>query len=66
MTSKLIDHAVPLIRAVVIHPDRRGDNARHATERLEEAVGLAQALDIAVRAQEIVRMRWVGIPCDTR
>lgn len=59
MTSKLIDHAVPLIRAVVIHPDRRGDNARHATERLEEAVGLAQALDLDVRAQEIVRLRSV-------
>ena len=59
MTSKLIDHAVPLIRAVVIHPDRRGDNARHASERLEEAVGLAQALDLDVRAQEIVRLRSV-------
>jgi len=59
LTSKLIDHAVPLIRAVVIHPDRRGDNARHATERLEEAVGLAQALDLDVRAQEIVRLRSV-------
>jgi GTP-binding protein HflX len=59
LTSKLIDHAVPLIRAVVIHPDRRGDNARHAAERLEEAVGLAQALDLDVRAQEIVRLRSV-------
>lgn len=59
MTSKLIDHAVPLIRAVVIHPDRRGDSARHASERLEEAVGLAQALDLDVRAQEIVRLRSV-------
>lgn len=59
MTSKLIDHAVPLIRAVVIHPDRRGDNARHASERLEEAVGLAQALDLDVRAQEIIRLRSV-------
>jgi len=59
LTSKLIDHAVPLIRAVVIHPDRRGDNARHASERLEEAVGLAQALDLDVRAQEVVRLRSV-------
>jgi len=59
LTSKFIDHAVPLIRAVVIHPDRRGDNARHASERLEEAVGLAQALDLDVRAQEIVRLRSV-------
>jgi len=59
LTSKLIDHAVPLIRAVVIHPDRRGDNARHASERLEEAVGLALALDLDVRAQEIVRLRSV-------
>ncbi|RZJ19273.1 MAG: GTPase HflX [Brevundimonas sp.] len=57
MTSKLIDHSVPLIRAVVIHPDRRSDSPRLATERLEEAAGLARALDLDVRAEEIVRLR---------
>ena len=57
MTSKLIDHAVPLIRAVVIHPDGRSESDRQATERLEEAVGLARALDLDVRAEEIVRLR---------
>ena len=57
MTSKLIDHSVPLIRAVVIHPDRRSDSPRLASERLEEAAGLARALDLDVRAEEIVRLR---------
>ena len=57
MTQKLIDHTVPLIRAVVIHPDRRSDSPRLASERLEEAAGLARALDLDVRAEEIVRLR---------
>ena len=57
MTTKHIDHAVPLIRAVVIHPDRRSDSPRLAEERLEEAVGLARALDLDVRGEEIVRVR---------
>jgi len=59
LTSHLIDHAVPLIRAVVIHPDGRNDSPRLATERLEEAVGLARALDLDVRAEEIVRLRKI-------
>jgi len=59
LTTKLIDHAVPLIRAIVIHPDRRSESSRAATERLEEAVGLARALDLDVRAEEIVRIRKV-------
>ncbi len=61
MTQKHIDHAVPLIRAVVIHPERSGfgasESSRQAEERLEEAVGLARALDLDVRAEEIVRIR---------
>ncbi len=57
MTSKLIDHAVPLIRAIVIHPDGRSESSRLAQERLDEAVGLARALDLDVRAEEIVRLR---------
>jgi GTP-binding protein HflX len=55
----LIDHAVPLIRAIVIHPDGRSESSRAAVERLEEAVGLARALDLDVRAEEIVRIRKV-------
>ncbi|RZJ40364.1 MAG: GTPase HflX, partial [Brevundimonas sp.] len=57
MTSKLIDHTVPLIRAIVVHPDGRSDSPRSAEGRLEEAVGLARALDLDVRAEEIVRLR---------
>ncbi len=61
--TKHIDHAVPLIRAIVIHPERSGsgasDSSRQSTERLEEAVGLARALDLDVRAEEIVRIRKV-------
>jgi GTP-binding protein HflX len=57
LTTKLIDHAVPLIRAVVIHPDGRSESSRLAEERLEEAAGLARALDLDVRAEEIVRVR---------
>ena len=60
MTTKHIDHAVPLIRAVVIHPDGRSESPRLAEERLEEAVGLARALDLDVRAEEIVRIRKPG------
>ena len=57
MTSKLIDHSVPLIRAIVIHPDGRSESPRLAEERLQEAVGLARALDLDVRGEEIVRIR---------
>ena len=61
MTQKHIDHAVPLIRAVVIHPERSdsgaSESSRQSVERLEEAVGLARALDLDVRAEEIVRIR---------
>ena len=59
MTTKHIDHSVPLIRAIVIHPDGRSESSRLAEERLEEAVGLARALDLDVRAEEIVRIRKV-------
>jgi GTP-binding protein HflX len=63
LTQKHIDHAVPLIRAVVIHPDRSdagaSESSRQSVERLEEAVGLARALDLDVRGEEIVRIRKV-------
>jgi GTP-binding protein HflX len=61
LSTKHIDHAVPLIRAVVLHPERSGfgasESSRQSIERLEEAVGLARALDLDVRAEEIVRIR---------
>lgn len=59
MATKHVDHTVPLIRAVVIHPDRRSESDRAAHERLEEAVGLARALDLDVRAEEVVPVRRV-------
>ena len=57
MTTKLIDHSVPLIRAVVIHPDLGDRSARPVEDRLEEAAGLARALDLDVGAEEVVRRR---------
>ncbi|MCV0416068.1 MAG: GTPase HflX [Brevundimonas sp.] len=59
MTQKLIDHAAPVQKAVVIHPDGRSDSPRLAEERLEEAVGLSRALDLDIRGEEIVRIRKV-------
>jgi GTP-binding protein HflX len=59
LNTKLIDHTAPLIRAIVIHPDGRSESSRLAEERLQEAVGLARALDLDVRAEEIVRIRKV-------
>ena len=63
MASQLIDHAVPLIRALVIHPERSdsgvSESSRRSVDRLDEAVGLARALDLDVRGEEIVRIRKV-------
>ena len=45
-------------RALVIHPDRRsGANLRDPAQRLAEAVGLAQALDLDVADAQIVPLR---------
>jgi GTPase len=57
LTSKFIDHAPEVQRAIVIHPDGRGMSPRLAEERLEEAVGLSAALDLDVRAAEVARLR---------
>jgi GTP-binding protein HflX len=63
LASQLIDHAVPLIRALVIHPERSdsgvSESSRRSVDRLDEAVGLARALDLDVRGEEIVRIRKV-------
>jgi GTP-binding protein HflX len=63
-TSKSIDHAVPVLRAFVIHPVRptRGQSALEARDpnvRLEEAVGLAIALDLDVVETTIAPLRLV-------
>jgi GTP-binding protein HflX len=56
--SSLIDREAPVQGAVVIHPDREGRGAsRNAEARLEEAVGLAQALDLEVRETLVANLR---------
>jgi GTP-binding protein HflX len=57
-TSKSIDREAPVQGAVVIHPDREGRGvSRDADARLEEAVGLALALDLEVRETLIAPLR---------
>ena len=58
MTSKLIDREAPPQRAIVIHPERseRG-SSRSAEARLEEAVGLAEALDLVIADGLIAPLR---------
>ncbi|HRD45298.1 MAG TPA: GTPase HflX, partial [Caulobacter sp.] len=56
--TQLIDHGVPVQRALVLHPVRSTDaNARDPQARLEEAVGLALALDLEVVEARIVALR---------
>ncbi|WP_286692003.1 MULTISPECIES: GTPase HflX [unclassified Brevundimonas] len=59
MSSPLIDHTAPPVRALVLHPDRSAGRAggRRPQDRLDEAVGLAQALDLDVRGQEVIALR---------
>jgi GTP-binding protein HflX len=58
LTSKSIDRAAPVQGALVIHPDREGrGSSRDAEARLEEAVGLAEALDLEVRETLIAPLR---------
>lgn len=50
MTSKSIDREAPAQKALVIHPERDARNSpRSAKARLDEAVGLAEALDLEIR-----------------
>ena len=63
-SSKSIDHAAPVLKAFVIHPVRplRGPAAalaRDPQSRLEEAVGLAVALDLDVVQTAIAPLRAV-------
>lgn len=56
MSRAPVDRAPPVQKAVVIHPDARGSD-RDPDVRLEEAVGLALALDLDVKAAEVARLR---------
>jgi GTP-binding protein HflX len=57
-SSKFVDREAPVQGAIVIHPDREGRAAsRGAAARLEEACGLALALDLDVREGLIVVLR---------
>jgi len=63
-SSKSVDHAAPVLKAFVIHPVRplRGPAAalaRDPKSRLEEAVGLAIALDLDVVETMIAPLRVV-------
>jgi len=58
VTSRSVDHTPEVQACVVIHPELPGDqHVRDADARLEEAVGLALALDLDIRAAEIARVR---------
>ncbi len=57
-TTRSVDHTAPVQGAVVIHPDRDTRLAsRGAEARLEEAVGLAMALDLEVRERIVAPLR---------
>ena len=60
MTDKFVDRTPETQVAVVIHPELPGAaSARDADARIEEATGLAMALDLEVRAAEVARVRKV-------
>ena len=57
-SSKLVDREAPVQGAIVIHPDREGrGSSRDPEARLEEAVGLALALDLEVRETLVAHLR---------
>ncbi|MBU4436065.1 MAG: GTPase HflX [Alphaproteobacteria bacterium] len=63
-SSKSVDHAAPVLKALVVHPVRpkRGQTALEARDpqaRLDEAVGLAEALDLNVVETVIAPLRVV-------
>jgi GTP-binding protein HflX len=58
LTDRLIDHRPPEEAALVLHPSSNRDaGLRDPRARLEEAVGLAEALDLTIRGAEIVPLR---------
>ena len=61
MKRNSVDHRTPLQGALVIHPTRpRAAIARSGEERLEEAIGLAEALDLEIRDGLIVPVRTLS------
>ncbi len=57
-STKLVDREAPVQGAIVIHPDREGRGASRDPEaRLEEAVGLALALDLEIRETLVAHLR---------
>ena len=58
MTDRSIDHSPPEQAALVLHPSSNRDTGlRDPRARLEEAVGLAEALDLAIKGADIVPLR---------
>ncbi|MBL8770217.1 MAG: GTPase HflX [Phenylobacterium sp.] len=56
--TKFVDREAPVQGAIVVHPDREGRaGARQPEARLEEAAGLALALDLEVREAVIATLR---------
>jgi GTP-binding protein HflX len=53
-----IDHSAPIVRALVVHPTRATHAAtRDPQGRLDEAVGLAEALDLEIGGAELANVR---------
>jgi len=58
LKSGSIDRRVPAQSALVLHPSRRGQDARRSPQgRLDEAAGLAEALDLLVVDRIVVQLR---------
>ncbi len=58
MSRRSVDHRPQTLRAFVLHPVRPGaDATRDPAARLDEAVSLAQALDLGVQTAELAPLR---------
>jgi GTP-binding protein HflX len=57
LSKRTIDHRPPVETALVLHPVRAGDTARDPEARLAEARGLAEALDLRIKAADAVPLR---------
>src|SRR4051812_35224165 len=57
-SPKFVDRRPPPVPALIIHPARQSQAAqRSPAARLEEAVGLALALDLTVKEAQVVSLR---------
>ena len=58
MTDRSVDHRPQVQTAIVLHPVRpRADRLRSPEQRLEEAIGLAEALDLKVAEALVAPLR---------